>query len=309
MSKFTIVNNLSRNLHKVGFKLQKHSPEIMVGAGIVGVVASTILACKATTKLSGILEEGKGKSEQIHKYVDENGYSEEYTEQDMNKDITIVHTQTAVQVVKTYAPAVILGVASIACIVGSHRILTKRNAAITAAYATIDRSFKDYRKRVVDRFGKELDRELKYNIKSEEIDETVVDDKGKEKKVKKTVNTVNPNDISDYARFFDEHCTNWCKDAEYNLVFLKQQQNYANDLLKSRGFVFLNEVYDMIGTPRSKAGQIVGWVYDENNPVGDNYIDFGIYTDSEAGHLFVKGVERSILLDFNVDGNVLDILK
>ena len=133
---------------------------------------------------------------------------------------------------------------------------------------------------------------------------------GTESTVKTTMNIIDPNTISDYSRIFDECNTSWSKSPEHNLVFLKQQQNYANDLLKSRGHLFLNEVYDMLGFPRTQAGQIVGWVYDEKNPIGDNFVDFGIYNlDSERARAFVNGYERSILLDFNVDGNVWKLMK
>lgn len=112
---------------------------------------------------------------------------------------------------------------------------------------------------------------------------------------------------SQYARVFDDGCTGWTRDAEYNLLFLRQQQTYANDLLKARGHVFLNEVYELLGIPKSKEGQIVGWVYEENNPIGDNHIDFGIYDCSTvAQRNFINGFERSVLLDFNVDGCILD---
>lgn len=116
--------------------------------------------------------------------------------------------------------------------------------------------------------------------------------------------TESGDDVSQYARFFDEGCPGWNKDSEYNLMFLKQQQMYANDLLKKRGHIFLNEIYDMLGIPRTKAGAVVGWVYDENNPIGDNYINFGITDERNAN--FVNGYEKSVLLDFNVDGNILD---
>ena len=111
-------------------------------------------------------------------------------------------------------------------------------------------------------------------------------------------------DVSQYARFFDEGCTGWDKNPEYNLYFLKQQQTYANDLLKNRGHLFLNDVYDMIGIPRTKEGQIVGWVYKEDNPIGDNYVDFGIF--AEHNRKAVNGFEKSILLDFNVDGSIIE---
>ena len=312
MKKLEIMNTLSRKFGKTGLKLKKHSPEILVGVGIVGVVSSTIMACKATTKLDEVLAEPKEKIEKIHELMknpDMVPEGKEYTEDDGKKDLTIMYTQSAIKVVRLYAPAVALGTLSIAAILGGHHILRKRNVALAAAYATIDKSFKDYRGRVIERFGAELDKELKYNIKAAEVEETVVDEKGKEKKVKNTVNVADPNVYSEYSKFFDESCPGFTKDPEYNLMFLKDQQRYANDLLKSKGYLFLNDVYDMLGIPRTQAGQIVGWIYDEKNPIGDNFVDFGIYDlHKEANRDFVNGYERVILLDFNVDGDILDMI-
>ena len=179
--------------------------------------------------------------------------------------------------------------------------------ALAAAYKAVDKGFKDYRGRVVERFGKELDRELKYNIKAKDIEETVTNDDGTESTVNKTVNTVTGRDISEYAKFYDDGCTGWCKDPEHNLMFLRRQQYYANFLFWSKGYLFLNEVYDMLGIPRTGAGQVVGWIYNEKNPTGANYVDFGIYDIyNEKARDFVNGYERSILLDFNVDGYILD---
>ena len=169
------------------------------------------------------------------------------------------------------------------------------------------KGFKEYRSRVVERFGDAVDKELRYDIKAHKIEETVTDDNGREISMEKTVDIAHPDVISEYARFFDESCAYWEKDSEYNLYFLKSRQQLANDMLVSRGYLFLNEVYDMLGIPKTKAGQIVGWVYDEKNPVGDNYVDFGIYDiNREKARDFVNGYERVILLDFNVDGNILD---
>ena len=181
--------------------------------------------------------------------------------------------------------------------------------ALAAAYTAVDTSFKEYRGRVIDRFGEELDRELKYNIKAREIEEVSVNEKGEEEVAKKTVEVANPNEISDYARFYDDGNIGWSKDPETNLMFLRRQQDWANELLKAKGHLFLNEVYDMLGIPRTKAGQVVGWIYDEKNPVGDNFVDFGIYDIHKPRNRdFVNGIERTILLDFNVDGNILDLI-
>lgn len=307
MKKIKLPNKVSRSFHAVGFSLKKHSPEILVTAGTVGVVASAVMACKATLKVNDILEEKKHIEEQIDLVAKDPSMADTYTAEDSKKDLAVVKVQTGVKFVKLYGPSVMLGTVSLLCILKSHQILRGRNVALAAAYATVDGTFKDYRKRVVERFGKELDRELRYNIKTQEIEETVVDENGKEKTVKKTVNVVDPGvGSSGYARFFDETCCGWTKDAEYNHMFLKQQQNYANELLQARGHVYLNEVYDMLGLQRSKAGQIVGWMLDGD---GDGYIDFGIDdVHNEQKRLFVNGHERSILLDFNVDGNIVEMM-
>lgn len=311
MNTLPILNNVKSIANRQLFKLQKHSPAILMVAGVAGVVTSAVMACKATTKLSGILEESKETIEKIHEVSSDETMVEKYSEEDAKKDLTIVYAQTGLKLVKLYGPSVVLGVLSIGSILASNNILHKRNVAIGAAYATIDKSFKEYRSRVVERFGKEVDRELKYNIKAQKIEETIKDpETGKEKKVKTNIDVCDMDGYSDYARFFDEGCTGWEKNAEYNLMFLRAQQQYANDLLRSRGHVFLNEVYDMLGIERTKAGQAVGWVYDTSEEhTGDNYIDFGIYNiHRKANRNFVNGYERNILLDFNVDGVILDLI-
>ena len=312
MNMNNIVNSATKTFHRVGFQIKKHSPEILLVTGITGVVTSAVMACKATTKVDAIVEESKKSIDMIHEGMEAGNICDvEYTEEDGKKDLAIVYIQTGVKFAKLYGPSVLLGLTSIGCILASNNIIHKRNVALSAAYTAIDRSFKGYRSRVIERFGESMDRELRYNIKTQEVKETVVDEEtGKKKTVKSTVSVVDPNTYSDYARFFDEYCAGWTKDAEYNLMFLRQQQNYANELLKSRGHLFLNEVYDMLGIDRTKAGNIVGWVYDEKHPIGDNFVDFGIYVlDNEKARDFVNGRERSILLDFNVDGDILSLMN
>lgn len=299
---------LMKTYKKVELKAIKHSPEILAGVGVVGVVGSLVMACKATTKLSDILDESKEQLDKIKEVAADPAYEEKYSQDDAKKDTTITYVQTAMKVTKLYAPSVILCASSLGCLLASNNILKKRNAALSAAYMTVDKSFKEYRKRVADRFGEEVEKEIRYNIKAEEI--TKVDEDGNE--VTETVKVMNgtddPNSYSDYARFFDESCAAWQNDAEYNLTFLKAQQQYANDLLKARGRLFLNEVYRMLGIDETKAGQVVGWVYNPDNPTGDNFVDFGIYNmQRERVRAFVNGYEPNILLDFNVDGVIWDL--
>ena len=312
MNMNNIVNSATKTFHRVGFQIKKHSPEILLVTGITGVVTSAVMACKATTKVDAIVEETKKSIDMIHEGMEAGNICDvEYTEEDGKKDLAIVYIQTGVKFAKLYGPSVLIGLTSISCILASNNIIRKRNIALSAAYTAIDTSFKGYRSRVIERFGESMDRELLYYLNILEINESVVyEDTGMMKTVKSKVSVVDPNTYSDYARFFDEYCAGWTKDAEYNLMFLRQQQNYANELLKSRGHLFLNEVYDMLGIDRTKAGNIVGWIYDEEHPFGDNFVDFGIYVlDNEKARDFVNGRERSILLDFNVDGDILSLMN
>ncbi len=312
MTKAQFVNNVSRTFHKVGFKVKKHSPEILIATGVVGVVASAVMACKATLKVNNVTEDAKHNIDKIHTAVEkgQNDAGETYTQEDGKKDLAVVYVQTGLKFAKLYAPAVLLGTASLGCIIKSHNVMRNRNMALAAAYATIDKGFKEYRGRVVERFGEELDRELKHNIKKKEVEVQEVDENGEVKTVKRNEEVADPNYYSTYARFYDDGCIGWQKDPEHNLFFLKQQQNFANDLLKAQGYLYLNDVYKMLGIPASKAGQVVGWVYDEREPIGDNFVDFGIWNkyDPEARR-FVNGKETVILLDFNVDGNILELMS
>lgn len=309
-----ILNGVSRGLHKVGFTLQKHSPQILVGVGIVAGVAGTVLACKATTKANDILKDSKEQLTKIHTCMEDVELIEsgKYTEKDAKKDLAIVYGQTGVKLAKVYGPSIILGVVSVTSILASHHILNKRNVALSAAYTLVDKSFKDYRKNVKERFGQRVDYELKHNIKAEEIEVKEIDENGNEVIKKQTIDVIQPNgkdDISDFAKFFDEYSPYWKKDPDYNLMFLKQTQCYANEKLRTQGHLFLNEVYEMLGIPHTKAGQIVGWIYNEKNPVGDNFVDFGIYdVHRKENREFVNGYERSILLDFNVDGDIWKLM-
>lgn len=307
-----LMNSVTRSLHKVGFKIKKHSPEILVTVGVVGTVASVVMACKATLKVNEIVDEAKDLIEEIHEGVEQEKHTSDgelYTQEVANRDLTIVYAKTGWKFVKLYGPAVALGATSLVCILASNNILRKRNAALAAAFTAVDTSFKEYRGRVIERFGKDLDRELRYNIKAKEIEETVVDEDGNETTVKKTVSVVDPNAYSIYSVVFCEGNLGWTRSPELNKVFLIKQQNYANDKLKAKGFLTLNEVYDMLGYRPTAYGQIAGWVWTEDGSVGDNFVDFGIFdVYNEKARDFLNGVEKSVIIDFNCMGNILEYI-
>lgn len=285
---------------KVGRQIllgKKHSPTLLFAGGVVGVVATTVLACRATLKLEEVLEEVEELSGKVESFQ-----HKDYSEEDRQHDRIQIKLKTAGKVFRLYAPAVGLGVVSIAALTGSHVVLSKRNAGLMAAYSALDKGFREYRARVTEELGEDKDREFRYG--AETRTEKVESEDGVENIEYKSVPMKLP---SVYAKFFDEGSSSWSREPEYNQFFLNCQQNYANDLLRSRGHVFLNEVYDRLGLPRTKAGAVVGWVMSKD---GDNFIDFGVYDhENERTRRFVNGDEKSILLDFNVDGVIYDLLE
>lgn len=292
-----VVNRFGRPL----LHLRKQSPQVMFAGGVVAAVTGTVLACRATLKLSDTLagtEELRDKAEMLYA----EGTNEDYPEKQYHKDLTVLKVRGILNVTKLYAPSAGLMMLSVALLTGSHVTLNRRNASLTAAYATVDQAFEKYRQRVVQQLGSDADRDFRYG--TELVTESVEGEDGKKKSVKHTRvdSTQTP---SKYARFFDETCNDWKSNPEYNRAFLHCQQTYANDMLRARGHVFLNEVYDALGIPRTREGAVVGWVMDGQ---GDSFIDFGIFDDltNPAVRDFVNGREYSILLDFNVDGIIYD---
>lgn len=308
-------NNLSkvatRTISMAGLSLKKHSPELLVIAGVTGVVISTIQACKATTKIGTLMEDTKDTVTKIHECHEDPSRKEEYSDEDYKKDLVITYTRTGVELAKLYGPSVVIGTVSIGCILMSHNIMKNRNAALAAAYTAVSNSFNAYRKNVVDRFGETIDKELKYGIKQKEIETTTTDANGNPVVKKEMAPLIDddtkPLDHSVYAKFFDEGCPDFCKDPEKNLYFLRTQERNANELLERHGYLFLNDVYKMLGIPQTRAGQVAGWIYDPKAENADSYVSFGIYDIRDERHrAFVNGQERCILLDFNVQGNIMD---
>lgn len=289
-----IPTGLSSKVAMAVLKAQKSSPTLLFGAGIVGVVGTAVLASRATLKLDDILTDAKEKL-----YTIEEMDHVAYTAEDAVKDKAIVQVQTVIKIGKLYAPTILVGAASIGLLAGSHNILTRRNAAITAAYTAVEKAFKQYRDRVIDDLGEEKDRTYRYGLKNESVVE--VDEAGKKQMAKHAVAT----GVSLYGVMFRNDNPNWNHIPEYNYLFLRCVQRMANDRLRARGHVFLNDVYDDLGVERTPAGAVVGWLKDGD---GDNYIDFGIFDDQDTlrVHDYITGREGELFLDFNVDGIVYD---
>lgn len=307
-----ITNSLGSFIGKVGLALKRNSPEIMVGAGIAGMIVGTVMACKATPKASEIKNELKTNLSMIAECAGDEGMKErgEYSDEDAKNDTIIVYTKAAMRFVKLYAPAVIVGGLSIASILTSHGIMKRRTAALAAAYTAVDTSFKAYRGRVTKKYGQKVDDEMMYDPEKIEVNDVEVDpETGKEKKVKKTIEVLDPELDSPYAVYFDRRSRNFENDRDYDLFFLRSQENLANDKLRTykSKVLFLNEVLDDLDLPRVQMGQVVGWRYDPSNEDIDSYVNFNIkevYRRTPDGNY-----EPAILLNFNVDGYVLDNIE
>lgn len=291
---------------RLALKVEKRSPEILIGAGIVTGVTATVMACRATLKVEGIIDEYHKNLQNIQMVTSPENRDKfsEYSDEDARRDKFINMVQTSVKIGKIYMPAIAFGVMSISCFLGSYHIMNQRQLAITAAYTALQECLNGYRKRVQEEIGEDKEKDLFYGVKERLVEETITNKKGEEKIVKKKVNELGEM-YSPYARFFDETNPYFKKDNGMNRMFLTYQQSHANDMLRIRGYLFLNEVYDLLGMEPSREGQLVGWIYGG----GDSYVDFGIFDPTHLGaRRFVNGLERSILLDFNVDGVIYDLI-
>lgn len=289
--------DISKFTGKATLVLKKHSPEILVFLGIGGTVTGAVMACKATRKLDDVLFDHKERVETAKKQDPDN-----------KKELTKAYAHTGIQLVKLYGPSVTVGALSVSSILAGNNILRKRNVALAAAYAAVDQGFKDYRGRVVERFGAETDNELRHNLHREKIEETVEDENGKKKKVKREITVAGDGAPSDYARFFAKGEAKAAEvNDDYNLLFLKSQQELANHMLRAKGFLFLNDVYEMLGIDPSIPGQMVGWVYDKNDDAfGDNYVDFRIQEVYRKSSDEPGDYRKVFLIDPNVDGGILE---
>lgn len=305
-------SKLGRVALKLGGALKKASPEIAIIGGTVGLVVAGVIACKQTPKAAKALEEHREKIETVVE-AEEKGVTtagKDYSKEDAQHDKALILAQDGLQMVKLYAGPVILATISIASILVGARIFRGRLTTLTSAYAVLESNFNKYRDGVIDKFGQEIDKELRLGLKPAIVEEKSVDENGNEKTELKEVATHTYDGYSCYARVFDESSSYWVKNGGMNLSFIQARQAWLNEKLKRFPYrVYLNEAYRELDLPESPEGQLVGWRYDPNDPTRDNYIDFGIQeilNDSERFKEYMQDHERSILLDFNVDGRIID---
>lgn len=309
MSLKTLAHRATAKVGRQVLTVRSHSPILLFGAGLVGVGTTAYLACRATLKLEDVLKEGEDASKKIDDELTDDGViSSEHPNGDewLGRKFG-VQLQTATKIARLYAPAVFVGVASVGALTGAHVILQRRNAALAAAYAVVDKSFKEYRGRVVDDQGKEKDFEYMHGVSEREIVEEGPN--GPEVKTIKGLDQEaikNANPESEYKRVFTRENKHWSDIPNQNQFFIQMIQSQVNDLLTLQGYVFLNTVYDLLGFKPTAAGQMLGWLKNPEEGKGDGWIDFGVWTEGVyKGKEWINGQKDAFLLDFNVDGVIL----
>ena len=295
---------LRKSFKKAQLTVRKHSPEILMVAGVIGTVAGAVMACKETLELEDVLDECKQEKMELEEQY---AMCEEYSEDALKKDQVKLTIKQVAKIVKLYAPSVIMEVTSIGVIFASNDIMRKRNASMAAAYATLNSMYKRYRQNVIESYGEEVDKDMRFGVKHEKV--TEIDEDGNKVKIDARIvdldNTALA--ISDYSRFFQSGCKGFdASSGRYNLLYLKGIQAMFNNKLIADGYVMLNDVYRELGFDTIPEGWSIGWVYDEANPIGDNYIDFGLYEARNKNQRAVNDWEPVILMDFNVDGNLYE---
>lgn len=311
----SIAAGITRGVSRALLLGEKHLPDILTGGGIIVGIVGVVKACKATLKVDRILEDREEKAqaiEDVHDGITSVKEGETYTDEDYENDKKVLKVNTVKEVIKAYALPVGLLVASVVMILAGHGILMKRNGALAAGFTALQGAFNQYRSRVAEWVGPEEEQMIFNGYRAEVVednhDNPEKDENGHSVATRKT-NIVAPDgaySLSPYAKVFDESNPNWSNTPEYTKLFLTNQQNYFNDLLRSRGHVFLNDVYRKLGFEDTSAGAVVGWVIGKNR---DNFIDFGLGNiNSLSCRQFINGESPYVMLDFNVDGVIYDLI-
>lgn len=282
--------------HNVARIVVKHAPTILTATGTVGLVGTAVLASRATLTYKELI------ANEVLVITDGPNLmkrNEHYTEDEFRKDRIVCYSRIITKTLKHYAPTIALGVASIAAFWWSHSIQSKRIAGLAAAYAALDTSYRKYKKSVASVIGEESMKKVEEKI----LDDVVFTDEPFE--YDKMAESVIP-EYSPYARIIDETSSVWDPSDDITELNIHAQLNYMNDLLRTRGYLFLSDVYDALGIPRTPASQVVGWLWKKGD--GDHYVSFG---DIEGHRIKFWDDSRrrevaNYLLDFNVDGEIVN---
>ena len=298
-----------------GFALQKASPKIMLATGVVGMIGTCVMASKATLKVDTILDESKKKVDTIHMIAEDEEWrkanpevAEKYTEKDKDKDLIIVYAKTALELVKLYGPAILVGGASLALIICSHCILQGRLLAAGAGLAALGQTFNMYKNEVRERYGEEVERDISLGMHDEKFETVHIDESGKEKKTKIVTKVVSEDKIaSPFTLIFDERNPNYCKgDPRTSVENIISTDAFLTEKLQRQGFVFWNEIRSSYGYKPVPLGQTFGNIYDPKDPNRCCNVDSGIRKDNPEVRDFLAGRTKQLVLNFRIDGDILD---
>lgn len=317
-------DNLKETFGVLKDKVSEHSPEILIATGIIGFVGAAVVACKGTTKVSEIFEEKNESLKNVEIAINNPEClpeGKEYTKEDAKNDKIIIYTRFIFNLVKIYGPSVLIMALSAGCIISSNGIMRKRNAAILAAYTSLDKAFKEYRKRVEEKYGKEAEEEIRYGIK----------DTGEKDKNGAPICESNYDGVLDYAFYFDKDSSElYDSNDNLNQSILRSTLHLVNDMLTQRkslygaGWVFEEEVRSALRMKRSKIkgqskrSKIVGWTllpnvdyFNDPSVRADGHISFGEIACGDGDCIFRKIVTpehgEAYLIELNVDGPIIDI--
>lgn len=301
-----LLTNVKRAVYHVGFKAREKSPEILLISGTIGVGITLFNFGKAVLKFQPVLQK---HNERLQKLKDleiakKEGVeiTKEAEEMDVKKARTSVYLETFKDAALIFGPSFLLGTASVSCFWISNGIMRARYLGLGAAYAAKLAESEHLESAVLAKYGAD---ELA-KLKSAD-DETIIESHVDEETGETVVDSVTRKSYSAYSKIFDETNVNYEKDPERNRFFLQGKQNWANQLLVTRGYLLLNEVYQMLDFEPTKAGYVMGWIHYKDSKEAlangsQNYVDFGIFnTSRDANRRFVNGYETSVVLDFNVD--------
>lgn len=311
MAKKEFMLAVKQTANRAVFQVKKHSPEILVIGGVVGAGLATAMAFKQGSVISEIVATHHATMDACDEAVenetvyedDETGEKKVYNEETSKSDKRIVRVDTIGKLAKAAGPTVIVYVASATAILAGLNIMRKRNLALVAAYATVSETFKAYRERVIEEYGEDVDKAMRYGKKEVEI--AVLDENGNDTGKTEKIN-VEEFTNEDYVVYFNKDCPGWTSNMNYNVMQVQGIETYLCNYLLSKTYVYLNEAYESLGIHGTRAGQVAGWIYDPGNP--DHNGDNVIKTRMEVVHLeqLDGTIEDAIRIDFNIDGVIVD---
>lgn len=283
-----VPKSLSRAVGKTVLKAQKNSPTILFVAGVGGAITATVLACRATLRVNDVLDDHEKDLADLGRvYQRDNAM----VLKEHDREQAYIYMRTIARIAKLYGPAVGVGACSVVCLTKSHNILMQRNAALTSAYVSLQTFLDGYRGRVREEVGESREKDLYYASTPVEL---VEDTKDGPKKIYGST----PGIGSPYAVIWGPG--NWAfqDSPEHNVSFIRIQEQLMTDMLRSKGYLFLNDIYDRFDLPNTAAGQICGWMIDHDK--SDDFVEI-LETPMHDG-------SGAFMLDFNIAGPVFELL-